>query len=175
MVTQKVFIGIGSNIGNRLNHLQEAVDRLEGIEKTAVCAVSSVYMTEPVGETEQNRFYNAVVLLETSLSPEELRRQCKTIELELGRPADYPRWSPRVIDLDILLFGDCCIHTEMLSIPHQELHRRKFVLVPLLDIANPRHPELQKSILQLLERCDDQSVLIKIRESIRIKKGRNSI
>ncbi len=175
MLTHKVFIGIGSNIGNRLNHLQEAVDRLDLIEEMKVCEVSSVYMTEPVGETEQNRFYNAVVLLETSLSPEELRRECKTIELELGRPDAYPRWSPRVIDLDILLFDDLCIQTEKLSIPHRELHRRKFVLIPLLDIANPLHPEMKKSILQLLEQCDDQSVLIRIRESIRIKKGRNSM
>lgn len=174
MLTHKLFIGIGSNIGDRLNHLQEAVERLDLIEETRVCEVSSVYMTEPVGEIEQNRFYNAVLLLETTLSPEELRQQCKTIELELGRPDAYPRWSPRVIDLDILLCDDLCIHTEILSIPHPELHRRKFVLIPMLDIANPMHPETQKSILQHLEQCSDQSVLIRIRESIRIKKGRSS-
>ena len=69
----------------------------------------SIYMTEPVGESEQNRFYNGVLQLETSLPPEELRRQCKTIEQELGRPDAYPRWSPRVIDLDILLYDDLCI------------------------------------------------------------------
>jgi len=170
MAKHNVFIGIGSNIGERLDHLQEAVDRLSLLDDTVVSAVSSIYMTEPVGESEQNRFYNGVLQLETSLPPEELRRQCKIIEQELGRPDTYPRWSPRVIDLDILLYDDLIIQTETLSIPHPELHCRKFVLIPLLDIANPEHPALQQTILQLLECCTDRSVLIKTRESVRIKK-----
>ena len=167
----KVFIGIGSNIGNRIHHLQEAVDKLMKLDDTSVCGVSSIYMTEPIGETEQNRFYNGVILLETLLPPEELRLKCKTIEHDLGRPDGYPRWSARVIDLDILLYDDAIIQTETLSIPHPELHCRKFVLIPLLDIANPQHPSLRHTILQLLKCCNDQSVLIKTRESIRIKKN----
>ena len=170
MLMHNVFIGIGSNIGERLHHLQEAVDRLALLAGTSICAVSSIYMTEPVGESEQNRFYNGVLQLETSFPPEELRQQCKNIEQELGRPDAYPRWSPRVIDLDILLYDDAIIHTETLSIPHPELHCRKFVLIPLLDIANPLHPAMQRSILQLLECCCDRSVLIRIREGVRIKK-----
>ena len=166
----KVFLGIGSNIGNRLSHLQEAVDRLSLLPNTSVYKVSSIYMTEPVGETEQNRFYNGVILLETSLQPEELRRYCKIIEQELGRPDAYPRWSPRVIDLDILLYDDLCIHTGTLSIPHSEMHHRKFVLIPLLDIANPLHPEKQETIQQLLNCCTDRSVLIRVKETIHIKK-----
>ena len=168
MTINKVFIGIGSNIGNRLIHLQEAVDRLEMIENTSVDKVSSIYMTEPVGETEQDRFYNGVVLLETSLPPEELRRQCKIIEQELGRPDAYPRWSPRVIDLDILLYDDRCFQSETLSIPHQELHHRKFVLIPLLDIANPLHPVKHQTILELLGCCTDRSVLIRVKGRIEI-------
>jgi 2-amino-4-hydroxy-6-hydroxymethyldihydropteridine diphosphokinase len=171
MPIHKAFIGIGSNIGDRLRNLQEAVNLLALLDETSVCAVSSIYMTEPVGESEQNRFYNGVLQLETSLSPEELRRQCKTIEQELGRPDAYPRWSPRVIDLDILLYDSLCLSTETLSIPHAELHCRKFVLVPLLDIANPLHPAMQHTILQLLEVCSDRSVLIRIRDGIRIKKN----
>ncbi len=171
MAKHNVFIGIGSNIGERLQHLQEAVDRLSLLTDTAVLAVSAIYMTEPVGESEQKRFYNGVLQLETSLLPEELRRQCKIIEQELGRPDAYPRWSPRVIDLDILLCDDLIIKTETLSIPHPELHCRKFVLIPLLDIANPQHPALQQTILQLLQCCTDRSVLIKTRESVRIKKN----
>ena len=169
MPSYNVFIGIGSNIGDRIHHLQDAVDLLAHLDETKICKVSSIYMTEPVGDSEQNRFYNGVVLLETSLPPEELRMQCKTIEQELGRPEAYLRWSPRVIDLDILLYGDICILTKTLSIPHPELHCRKFVLIPLLDIANPMHPAMQQSILQLLQCCSDRSVLIKIKESIRIK------
>ncbi len=174
MQKHKVFIGIGSNIGERISHLQDAVDRLSLLDDTAVSAVSAIYMTEPVGESEQNRFYNGVLQLETSLPPEELRRQCKTIEQELGRPDSYPRWSPRVIDLDILIFDDAIIKTETLSIPHPELHCRKFVLIPLLDIANPQHPALQQTILQLLECCPDRSVLIKTRESVKIKKRQST-
>ncbi|MEI7708473.1 MAG: 2-amino-4-hydroxy-6-hydroxymethyldihydropteridine diphosphokinase [Chlorobium sp.] len=170
MPMHKVYIGIGSNIGNRLVHLQEAVDRLALLEHTSVENASSIYMTEPVGETEQDRFYNGVILLETSLPPEELRRQCKIIEQELGRPDAYPRWSPRVIDLDILLYDDRCFQSETLSIPHPELHHRKFVLIPLLDIANPLHPLKHQTILKLLESCDDRSVLIRVREKIEIKK-----
>jgi 2-amino-4-hydroxy-6-hydroxymethyldihydropteridine diphosphokinase len=170
MPMHKVFIGIGSNIGERLRHLQEAVDRLALLAETEVSAVSAIYMTEPVGESEQNRFYNGVLQLETSLAPEELRLQCKTIEQELGRPDDYPRWSPRVIDLDILLYDDLCINTGTLTIPHPELHCRKFVLIPLLDLANPLHPIMQQTILQILESCSDRSVLIKTKERIRIKK-----
>ena len=174
MPKHNVFIGIGSNIGDRLHHLQEAVDRLSMLDETTISAVSSIYMTEPVGESEQNRFYNGVLQLETSLPPEELRRQCKTIEQELGRPDAYPRWSPRVIDLDILLYDDAIIQTETLSIPHQELHCRKFVLIPLLDIANPLHPAMQQTMRQLLECCNDRSVLIKTKEKIRIKKRRST-
>jgi 2-amino-4-hydroxy-6-hydroxymethyldihydropteridine diphosphokinase len=166
----QVFIGIGSNIGDRLHHLQEAVDLLALLDGTSVRAVSSIYMTEPVGECEQSRFFNGVLQLETSLPPEELRRQCKTIEQELGRPDNYPRWSPRVIDLDILLYDELCILTSTLSIPHPELHCRKFVLIPLLDLANPLHPAMQKSALQLLACCSDRSVLIKTRDGVRIKK-----
>ena len=166
----KVFIAIGSNIGERLHHLQEAVNQLALLAHTSVIGVSSIYMTEPIGEAGQNRFYNGVVLLDTALSPEELRLKCKAIEQELGRPEIYPRWSPRVIDLDILLFDNLCINTETLSIPHLGLHHRKFVLIPLLDIANPLHPAMQQTILQLLEQCSDRSVLIRLREKIEIKK-----
>ena len=169
MRKHKVFLGIGSNVGNRLYHLQAAVDRLTLLANTTVYRVSSIYMTEPVGETEQNRFYNGVVLLETTLPPETLRRYCKIIEQELGRPDAYPRWSPRVIDLDILLYDDLCIHTGTLSIPHSEMHHRKFVLIPLLDIANPLHPAMQQTILQLLECCTDRSVLIRVKETVAIK------
>ena len=170
MLMHNVFIGIGSNIGNRLIHLQEAVNRLCLLENTSVENVSSIYMTEPVGETEQYRFYNGVILLDTSLTPEELRRHCKIIEQELGRPDAYPRWSPRVIDLDILLYDNLSFRSGTLSIPHTELHHRKFVLIPLLDIANPLHPAKQKTILQLLECCTDRSVLIRVKGTIEIKK-----
>jgi len=170
MLLHKAFIGIGSNIGNRLHNLQQAIDRLTLLDGTTVRAISAIYITEPIGEIEQSRFYNGVTLLETPLSPEALRRQCKAIEQELGRPEAYLHWSPRVIDLDILLYDDLCLTTKTLTIPHPELQHRKFVLVPLLDLANPHHPNTKQSIRQMLDSCADRSVLIKTKEKIHIKK-----
>ncbi|HCD36657.1 MAG TPA: 2-amino-4-hydroxy-6-hydroxymethyldihydropteridine diphosphokinase [Chlorobium sp.] len=172
MEQHTAYIGIGSNIGDRFNHLQEALHRLSALEEITVSAASRIYETEPVGEEEQNRFYNGVILVSTTLEPEELRLRCKTIEQELGRPEIYRRWSPRVIDLDLLLYDDSTISTETLSIPHPELHRRKFVLVPLLDTGNPMHPVMKKKASELLASCPDPSVPIRIQKQLNIKKGR---
>ncbi|WP_423931347.1 2-amino-4-hydroxy-6-hydroxymethyldihydropteridine diphosphokinase [Chlorobium sp.] len=161
-----VYLGIGSNIGNRLAHLQEAVGLLNRMAETAVTGVSEIYMTEPVGVTEQDRFYNGVVRLETALSPENLRSHCKAIEHNLGRPEQYIRWSPRVIDLDILLYGDLTMHSSVLSIPHPELTNRMFVLIPLLDLDDPPHPVLHCPVSSLLVTCPDRSVLVRLREGV---------
>ncbi|MBM3163284.1 MAG: 2-amino-4-hydroxy-6-hydroxymethyldihydropteridine diphosphokinase [Chlorobi bacterium] len=163
-----VYLGIGSNIGNRLAHLQEAVGLLNLLPETVVTGISALYMTEPVGVTEQERFFNGVVRLETALSPGDLRSHCKAIERNLGRPEQYIRWSPRVIDLDILLFGDLVLHDSVLTIPHPELEHRMFVLVPLLDLADPVHPLLHRPVSSLLESCPDRSVLVRLRERIAI-------
>ena len=162
------FIGIGSNVGDRLAWLQQAVDHLAQLHGTAVTGVSRVYMTEPFGDPDQERYFNAVVAVETSLEPAELRAHCKAIEHDLGRPDQYQRWSPRTIDLDILLYGDHCIENELLVIPHAEMHRRKFVLVPLLDIANPVHPRLHQPIAELLKNCEDRSVPVRLVEELQI-------
>lgn len=162
------YIGTGSNVGDRFGNLQEALVRLAALPDTRLTAASPVYMTEPVGEEEQERFYNGVVELETALPPEELRRATKAIEQELGRPERYRRWSPRVIDLDILLYGNQVIESETLRIPHPELHRRKFVLVPLLDLANPLHPALKKTMLELLATSADPSVPVLLKRRLRL-------
>lgn len=161
-----VFLGIGSNIGDRLAHLQEAVNLIDLLPETEVTGISGVYMTEPVGVTEQERFYNGVVKLDTGLSPEELRSHCKAIERNLGRPEQYIRWSPRVIDLDILLYDDLVMRNSVLGIPHEELTKRMFVLIPLLDIADPVHPVLLCPVSSLLKQCPDRSVLVRLRERI---------
>ncbi|MBM3423420.1 MAG: 2-amino-4-hydroxy-6-hydroxymethyldihydropteridine diphosphokinase [Chlorobi bacterium] len=163
-----VYLGIGSNIGDRLTHLQEAVNLLDLLPDTCVTDVSAIYMTEPVGVTEQERFYNGVVKLDTGLSPDELRSHCKAIERNLGRPELYIRWSPRVIDIDILLFGSLVMRNSVLGIPHEELTKRMFVLIPLLDIADPLHPVLQCPVSSLLKQCPDRSVPVRLRERIAI-------
>ncbi|RXK89442.1 2-amino-4-hydroxy-6-hydroxymethyldihydropteridine diphosphokinase [Chlorobaculum sp. 24CR] len=162
------YIGIGSNVGDRFAWLQRAVDHLAQLPCTAVRGVSRVYMTEPFGDPDQERYFNAVAAVETALDPADLRAHCKAIEHDLGRPDRYRRWSPRTIDLDILLYGDLCAESDLLVIPHSEMHHRKFVLVPLLDLANPIHPRLHRSIAELLKSCDDNSVPVRLVEQLKI-------
>jgi 2-amino-4-hydroxy-6-hydroxymethyldihydropteridine diphosphokinase len=163
------YIGIGSNVGDRFANLQQAVDRLARLPETGVTGVSRVYMTEPFGDPGQERYFNAVVAVATSLDPAALRSHCKAIEQSLGRPLDYQRWSPRTIDLDILLYGDLCLNSELLVIPHAEMHRRKFVIVPLLDLGNPLHPLLRHPISSLLETCGDHSVPVRLVKKLQIR------
>jgi 2-amino-4-hydroxy-6-hydroxymethyldihydropteridine diphosphokinase len=128
------FLGLGSNVGERREELQAAVDALpaRGVE---VLASSSVYDTEPVGEIlDQPEFLNACVRVRTGLEPPELLAACKAVEAALGRRAGGPRHGPRAIDVDVLLLGDLEFESEGLSLPHPEVTSRRFVLVPLLDL-----------------------------------------
>jgi 2-amino-4-hydroxy-6-hydroxymethyldihydropteridine diphosphokinase len=128
------YLGLGSNVGDREQHLRAAV-RLLREHGVKVEAVSSLYETEPVGEIlDQPDFLNAVVRIATELEPEELLDLCKAIELEQGRMFGAPRHGPRPLDLDLLLLGDVELHGERLSLPHPELTSRRFVLAPLLEL-----------------------------------------
>ena len=128
------YIGLGTNLGDREQHLREAVAALED-HGAEVEAVSSLYETEPVGEiTEQPDFLNAVARARTDLEPEALLDVCKAIEIEAGRMFGGPRHGPRPIDLDLLLLGDVELDTERLRLPHRDLTERRFVLVPLLEL-----------------------------------------
>ena len=128
------YLGLGSNVGDREQHLRAAV-RLLREQGVKVEAVSSLYETEPVGEIlDQPDFLNAVVRIATELEPEELLDLCKAIELEQGRMFGAPRHGPRPLDVDLLLLGDVELHGERLSLPHPELTSRRFVLAPLLEL-----------------------------------------
>ena len=128
------YLGLGSNIGDRLAHLQDAVGALPAHD-VDVLASSSVYETEPVGLVpDQRDFYNACLRIETALGPELLLDACKAVEQELGRAADGVRHGPRVIDVDLLLLGGLTYISERLSLPHAEVTSRRFVLVPLLEL-----------------------------------------
>jgi 2-amino-4-hydroxy-6-hydroxymethyldihydropteridine diphosphokinase len=129
----RAFIGLGSNVGDRLWFLQQALKRLRDTADVRVTKTSSVYETEPVGPAGQAWFLNAVVEVETSLSPLALLDQTQMIERGLGRDTTY-RWGPRTIDLDILLYDDIQIKTATLEIPHAELCHRAFVMIPLLEL-----------------------------------------
>ncbi|MHB8659285.1 MAG: 2-amino-4-hydroxy-6-hydroxymethyldihydropteridine diphosphokinase [Solirubrobacteraceae bacterium] len=128
------YLGLGSNIGDRRDHLQAAVYRLaeRGIE---VRASSSLYETEPVGLVlDQPEFLNACLQISTPLGPEELLDACKQVERVLGRVAGGARHGPRVVDVDLLLLGAEAYSSERLSLPHPEVSGRRFVLVPLLEL-----------------------------------------
>jgi 2-amino-4-hydroxy-6-hydroxymethyldihydropteridine diphosphokinase len=128
-----VFIGLGSNLGDRLEQLGRALDAIAGLPETAVCRVSEVVETEPWGVEDQPRFANAVALVETGLLLDELLRAFKDIERTLGRESGV-RYGPRPIDLDILLADDEW-HSRELRVPHPRLAERQFALFPLLEIA----------------------------------------
>ena len=127
------YLGLGSNVGERREHLQAAVDALSGA--VSVTASSSVYETEPVGEVlDQRAFYNAVIRIESALGPEELLDACKAVERALGRAPGGVRHGPRPIDVDLLLLGDLEHRSERLVLPHAQVTSRRFVLVPLLEL-----------------------------------------
>ncbi len=129
-----VLIGLGSNVGDRLQFLQRAVHGLRQTIGVEVIQLSSVYETEPVGPTDQAWFLNAVVSAATRLSPVTLLDRTQAIERVLGRETPY-HWGPRSIDLDILLYGSLQVRTTSLVIPHAELCHRAFVMIPLLELA----------------------------------------
>jgi len=129
----QAFIGLGSNIGERYNNLIEAVSRLHRHKEIGLVKSSSIYETVPVGYTEQDDFLNMVILLETTLSPDDLLNVCLQIEIDLGRKREI-KWGPRIIDLDILLYNQENIESENLIVPHPRMHERAFVLAPLLEL-----------------------------------------
>ena len=126
-------LGLGSNVGDRKENLLEAI-RLLGNYGVCIIKKSSVYETEPVDCTDECWFLNQVVFVKTDLTPRECLRVCKRIEAEMGRKHSY-RNAPRVIDIDLLLWEEIILKNRELAIPHKSIHGRKFVLIPLLEIA----------------------------------------
>lgn len=130
---RRAYLGIGSNLGERLGHLQLAVDQLATTDGVTVVGVSPVYETDPVGGPEQPDFLNAVVAVDTVLDAHELLRVAQAIETEAERVRTV-RWGPRTLDVDVLLVGDERIDDPDLVVPHPRLAERAFVLVPLADL-----------------------------------------
>lgn len=147
------YLGLGSNVGDRRANLQAAVDALPG-HGVAVLASSSTYDTDPVGEIlDQPQFLNACVRVRTALDPEALLDACKAVERELGREAGGPRHGPRPIDVDVLLLGGLEHDSERLTLPHEQVLARRFVLIPLLeldfDLATPAGERLAGALAAL--------------------------
>ncbi|GIN74281.1 2-amino-4-hydroxy-6-hydroxymethyldihydropteridine pyrophosphokinase [Bacillus sp. J14TS2] len=127
------FISLGSNIGNRLGYLNQAIQILRNYPELQIEKLSSIYETEPIGYTDQSQFLNMVIKLSTALSPHQLLTLCLEVEREIGRIREF-KWGPRVIDLDILLYNKENIMMEDLQIPHPRMNERAFVLIPLMEI-----------------------------------------
>ena len=158
------YIGIGSNLGNSLKNCQHAIEilsRAKGIELTTI---SSFYKTEPVGIENQDYFINAVIEIKTELSPRTLLQTLQNIENDMGRLRDV-KGGPRIIDLDVLFYGQNEISERDLIIPHPEIHRRRFVLEPLCEIASYFiHPSFGVSIRGLKDRLSDNKIVEIIEE-----------
>ena len=149
------FIAIGSNMESPAANCRQAMDRLADLPGMTLLARSSLYRSEPFGKTDQDWFVNAVVRIDTSLSPEELLKTCLSIEQEMGRTRSE-KWGPRIIDLDILFYDDLILKLEGLEIPHPGIPERSFVLVPMNEIApDCIHPQLKKPVKTLLEEIEN--------------------
>lgn len=144
-----VYLGLGTNIGDRAANLQKAREALAAF--STIKAKSSLYETEAWGYTHQAPFLNQVLAIQTRLSPLSLLKKLKDTEAEMGREESF-RWGPRLIDLDILFYDQQIIRLPSLTVPHESLHERAFVLVPLAEIAPDFiHPVFQKTVQALLE------------------------
>ena len=169
-IMNKVFLSLGSNLGNRILNLQKAVKTISE-QVGDIEAVGALYETEPWGFETNNWFVNTAIELETGLNPEELLKKCMCIENKLGRKRNISEagYSSRPIDIDILFFGNEIINLPNLIIPHEHLHKRKFVLAPLNDIARELiHPIVKQSIQNLLENCPDAMGLKKMKKKLKI-------
>lgn len=153
-------LGLGSNENSPHDRCIEAVQRLVRLNTIRLVQCSSFYRTEPVGEKQQDWFINAALEIRTTLSPDDLLVVLQEVEKEMGRIKTV-RNGPRIIDLDILLFNqDIVSNEDRLIIPHPELHKRRFVLIPMNDIASyVIHPAFGVSMKGLLDRCGDKSVV----------------
>ncbi len=155
-----VALSLGSNLGDRFETLETARTRLESLPDTKLSVFSSYYETEPVGGPEQGMFLNATALLETSIKPEPLLKMLQDIENAAGRKR-LVHWGPRTLDIDMLIYGDVRMESDTLTLPHPHMNQRRFVLVPLVEIApNLVHPSSGLTARELLAKCMDQSDVI---------------
>lgn len=158
----KVFLGIGGNIGNKRFNFDKVVKIIEK-ELGQIIKSSSVYETPPWGFETKDNFWNQVLIIETIFSPDKILEKINKIEKQFGRKRESIIYDSREMDIDILYYDDDFIETETLIIPHPKMHLRKFVLVPLNEIAPElKHPLLRFSNMQMLENCKDESVILKL-------------
>lgn len=166
------YIGAGSNLGDRSAMVEAALKKMAGLDEVKLLRRSAVYETESFGKKDQPDFLNLVAEIESGLSPRDLLFSLKSLELEMGRGQQEPRWSSRLIDLDILLCSDFILKAQGLELPHPEMHKRFFVLKPLSDLAPDFiHPVFRKSISVLLGDLPDQGRWRKVEDEISLSRS----
>ncbi|KPB03520.1 2-amino-4-hydroxy-6-hydroxymethyldihydropteridine diphosphokinase [Bacillus sp. CHD6a] len=153
----RAYIALGSNQGNRARYLQDAVDKIHQHDKIIVEKESSIYETDPVGYTEQDKFLNMVIKVKTQLTSGDLLKVLQGFEHLFGRKREV-RWGPRTLDLDILLYNQENIETEELIIPHPRMWERAFVFVPLMEIADSKDLPIEIDRKELLAQQDREGV-----------------
>lgn len=164
IMSELVFLSLGSNLGNREANLAGAATALETCSEIRDVRSASYYETPPLLNTDQPHFLNTVLQLMTDFKPFQLLDTIQHIESMLGRPVEHEKNEPRTIDIDILLHGDSVIETAKLTLPHPQLLYRKFVLVPFSEIApGVLIPGINRTVSELLNHCPDQSIIIKHR------------
>lgn len=151
----RAFIGLGSNLGEPVENLRNALQFINGTQGISVKSVSSVYLTEPMGYEDQPWFYNCVAEVETELSPERLLHSLQAVENKLGR-VRIIRWGPRTVDLDILLYDNLRVDSEYLTIPHPRMEERAFVMVPLAEIAEDACFPDGRTVREVRKSLDDK-------------------
>ncbi len=156
------FIGVGSNLGTPSENCEKAIRLLHTQSDIEVVARSSLYESEPVGDVDQNWFINAAVAVKTSLEPVALLNILLNIEKKMGRER-REKWGPRIIDLDLLAYGNWVVHSDSLTLPHPEMTKRRFVLLPLSEFAGDyTHPVKNKTIHALLKELPESPQVRKV-------------
>jgi 2-amino-4-hydroxy-6-hydroxymethyldihydropteridine diphosphokinase len=158
-----VYLSLGSNIGDKIKNLEQAVKSVALLDGVKLKHISSYYQTEPWGNENQDFFINQCISIDTTLLSDELMLNLLAIESQLGR-IRTEKYNPRIIDIDILLYKNQIIESDVVTIPHPRLHERNFVLHPLVEIGeNVIHPNLKLSISEILQQTKDDKEIIKLK------------
>lgn len=156
--THSAYISFGSNLGSRLDNCTQGLNELARSGKVTVLQESKRYETQPVDYTDQNWFVNGVVKIATPLAPLELLKLLKEVEKKIGRTKSALRFGPRILDMDIILYDELVMRSPTLTIPHPRMHKRRFVLRPICDIAPDMvHPVFKQKMQVLLDNLDDSN------------------
>jgi len=162
-----IFLGLGSNIGDRLGHLKFAVEKIDDNVLCSVLKSSSVYETKPLGNLPQENYFNAVIEIETALGFFDLYHLIKSIERKAGRMEKAEKWASRELDIDIIFYNQLIFNGDNLIVPHKEYFERDFVVVPLLEIAGEfKNPVTRKKLSEMEFHFNEKNIINKVADTL---------